>query len=53
MNEYQIFISSKELSSSLNKGLDNLKNDDSVIRKEDTIKVVGISPDEADVLVLI
>ena len=53
MNEYQIFVSSKELSSSLNKGLDNLKNDDSVIRKEDTIKVVGISPDEADVLVLI
>ena len=53
MNEYQIFVSSKELSSSLNKGLDNLKNDDSVIGKDSSIKVDGITLEEADVVVLL
>lgn len=53
MNEYKIFISSKELSVKLENNLNNLKNDNSVIKKGDTIKVDEISPEEADVLVLI
>ena len=53
MNEYKIFVSSKELASPLKKGLDNLKNDDSVIGKDSSIKVDGITIEEADVVVLL
>lgn len=53
MNEYKIFVSSKELASPLKKGLDNLKNDDSVIGKDSSIKVDGITLEEADVVVLL
>ena len=53
MNEYKIFVSSKELASPLKKGLDNLKNDDSVIGKDSSIKVDGTTLDEADVIVLL
>ena len=53
MNEYKIFISSKELSVKLENNLNNLKNDNSVIKKGDAIQVDEITPDEADVLVLI
>ena len=51
MNEYKIFVSSEELASPLKKGLDNLKNDDSVIGKDSSIKVDGITIEEADVVV--
>ena len=53
MNEYKIFVSSEELASPLKKGLDNLKNDDSVIGKDSSIKVDGITIEEADVVVLL
>lgn len=53
MNEYKIFVSSKELASTLKKGLDILKNDDSVIGKDSAIKVDGITIEEADVIVLL
>ena len=41
------------MSPKLEEKLDRLKNYDSVIKKGDTIKVDEISPEEADVLVLI
>lgn len=53
MNEYNIYISSSDMSPKLEEKLDHLKNYDSVIKKGDTIKVDEISPEEADVLVLI
>ena len=53
MNEFKIFVSSKELSERLVDTLNHLKNYDSVIKKEDTFKVNEITSSEADVLVLI
>ena len=40
MNKYTILLSSDSLKESLSEELNNLKNDDSVINKEDEISVI-------------